>query len=363
VIEEPSEPAEEAPAGEAPTEDEAEPEAPAQEQAEPEAELDSDVEDVSDEEAPAAPVDEAADAAVEEHAPASDAEGQSGSSVDDLFARLRSGDSTDGDGEVTIDVEVVDVDTVAVAKDEVLEVVADPGADAAPEDATEEEETAAGPPPAEDDSPTPFSERDALLEPVDKELARRLKRALADEQNEVLDLLRRAKPKSVDDVLPDPAAHAARWSEVVVATLGDAAGAGATWAGGKAGAVTDIADDLARSLTAPLRDRIDRSFAAADGNLDDIADRVRALYREWKGQRLIETSRHYTAAAYAQGVFDATRKGASVHWVVDPFGGRCPDCDDNVLGGELEKGIEFPTGHTCAPAHPGCRCLVLAVDR
>jgi hypothetical protein len=25
----------------------------------------------------------------------------------------------------------------------------------------------------------------------------------------------------------------------------------------------------------------------------------------------------------------------------------------------VPKGEEFPTGDRCAPAHPGCRCLVL----
>jgi cell division septum initiation protein DivIVA len=305
-----------------------------------------------------APADVEPDAAVEAHAPAPDEEGEGGSSVDDLFARLRASegdepDRRDGTDDETVDVEVLDVDVVEVPKEEVLEVVAEP--DAEPAGAIVEDE--------DDATPTPFTERDALLDPIDKELGRRLKRALADEQNEVLDLLRRQKPKGVDDVLPAPDAHAARWSEVVAATLTDAAAAGAAWRGGKAGSTAALAEELAAGLTAPLRDRIDRGFAAADGNLDDVADRVRALYREWKGQRLTDTSRHYTAAAFAQGVFDATPKGATVHWVVDPLGDRCPDCDDNVLGGDLEKGTEFPTGHACAPAHPGCRCLVLAVDR
>jgi cell division septum initiation protein DivIVA len=211
--------------------------------------------------------------------------------------------------------------------------------------------------------PSAFTERDEALAPIDKELARRLKRALADEQNEVLDRLRRVKPKGVDDVLPDADEHAGRWSEVVATPLVDAATAGSGWAGGSAAAVDDLAAELARSLTAPLRERIDRSFVASDGNLDDVADRVRALYREWKGQRLAETSRHYVAAAYARGAYDGLPEGASVHWILDPLGGPCPDCDDNGLGGVLTKGAEFPTGHRCAPAHPGCRCLVVAADR
>ncbi len=281
---------------------------------------------------------------------ADDGDGGAGEpSVEDLVARLRAergddsaGDSDDADNG-TSDAAEPDEQPVGVAE------------------VAEEPEPEEGEPDAE--AATPFSERDALLDPIDKELARRLKRALADEQNEVLDLLRRTKPAGVADLLPEADAHATRWTEVVTTALADAAAAGAGWSGGSAGSVADLADELARSLTAPLRDRIDRGFAAADGNLDDVADRVRALYREWKGTRLTDTSRHYAAAAYARGVFDATPSGTEVHWVVDPVGGPCPDCDDNVLGGDIEKGGEFPTGHTCAPAHPGCRCLVLAANR
>lgn len=215
-------------------------------------------------------------------------------------------------------------------------------------------------PSADEAEPTPFTEREAALEPIVKVLMRALKRSLADEQNEILDRLRTARPSGVDDLLPDPDTHAARWAEISAGPLGDAAAAGAAWAGGRAGSVADLADEAARSLTSPLRDRIDRGFAASDGNLDDVSDRARALYREWKGQRLAETAQHYAAAAYARGLYDALGAKASVHWVIDPSGTPCPDCDDNVLGGTIARGTEFPTGHDCAPAHPGCRCLVLA---
>jgi phage gp46-like protein len=225
------------------------------------------------------------------------------------------------------------------------------GAEAAPEEAGEAE--APGPDAAV------FAARAAAVGPVEKELGRRLKRALADEQNEVLDLLRRAKPKGVDDLLPSVDEHAGRWADVVAAALAKAANAGADFTGGTASTTTDLADELARSLTAPLRDRIDRSFVASDGNLDDVADRVRALYREWKGQRLTETSQHYAAAAYARGLFDGIEAGTPVRWAVDPAAGACPDCDDNLLAGKIAKGDAFPTGSPCAPAHPGCHCLVL----
>src|SRR5690606_18848431 len=125
--------------------------------------------------------------------------------------------------------------------------------------------------PAEPDpAAAAFTARAEASGPVVKELSRQLKRMLADEQNEVLDLLRRTKPKGVDDVLPAPDEHAARWADAVVGILGRAATSGAELAGAKrpkASSVADLADELARNLSDPLRDRIDRSFAASDGNL------------------------------------------------------------------------------------------------
>lgn len=208
----------------------------------------------------------------------------------------------------------------------------------------------------------PFLARASALESVEKDLARRLKRVLADEQNEVLDLLRRAKPKGADDLLPEPSSHLARWAEAAKEPLADAVEAGADWSGGRASSAADLAEDLGRTLTAPLRERIERSFGAADGNLDEVADRVRALYREWKGKRLSEAVADAAAAGYARGVLDGVPSGAEVRWVVDPSAGPCPDCDDNVLAGALVKGEPFPTGGASAPAHPGCHCLVLPVD-
>lgn len=283
------------------------------------------------------------------------------SAADDVFARLREQRTSEPDGEATevgasaaespavespVDEEgpVADEPDVAPAADLVVkdEVVVDPltSADAVPD--------------------ASFAARADAVAPIDKELRRRLKRALADEQNEVLDLLRRAKPKGVDDLLPSVDDHAARWADAAIPPLDAAATSGAASLGGTAATVSDLANDLAQSLTGPLRERIDRSFAASDGNLEDVADRVRALYREWKGQRLSEASEHFVAAAYARGVFDAVDPAAKVRWVVDPSAGACPDCDDNVLAGAISKGDDFPTGNACAPAHPGCHCLVLA---
>ncbi|MEX2292342.1 MAG: hypothetical protein WD691_01040, partial [Acidimicrobiales bacterium] len=259
--------------------------------------------------------------------------------ADDVFARLRAESEAMTDAPTTSD--VADVDEPQPV----------PGSDA---DSNEAETVATG---ALDEG-GPFAMRAGLVEPLEKEMARALKRALADEQNEVLDTLRREKPKGVEDLLPALELHAARWTGAAVETLRQAASVGS--GSGTTVSVDDLAEELALALVGPLRERIDRGFAASDGNLDDIADRVRALYREWRGQRLAETSQHYTAAAYARGAFEAIEPGTKVTWMIDPTVGACPDCDDNVLAGPLDKGESFPTGNACAPAHPGCHCLVVA---
>ncbi len=266
--------------------------------------------------------------------------------VTEVFARLRSESEVTPDEKVPADAEVP---TEAGSSTESVS--------SEPRDAGGDVEV---------DEPGPFVERAQAVAHSEKELGRALKRALADEQNEVLDLLRRAKPTGADDLLPAQDLHVARWAAAAAESLGTAARAGAdtgaTPAAGATISVDDLAEELARSLVGPLRERIDRGFAASDGNLDDIADRVRALYREWRGQRLVEASQHYASAAYALGLFDSIGAGTKVHWVIDPSVGPCPDCDDNVLAGAITKGEEFPTGNQCAPAHPGCHCLVVAVS-
>jgi len=64
-------------------------------------------------------------------------------------------------------------------------------------------------------------------------------------------------------------------------------------------------------------------------------------------------------AAFARGAFAATPAATSSRWLVEDVDGPCPDCDDNVLAGDVPKGEAYPTGQQHPPAHPGCRCLVV----
>ncbi len=296
-------------------------------------------------------------------------------SVDDLFARLRAARADT----------VVQRATASIVDDEV-------GSDAAvtpsAPDAVEDGDAAlagapdtvfqASPvaPAAEvqlDD--TAFGRRDAELTPLIVAAARKLKRVLADEQNDVLHVLRGAEPvRALAVLLPPEPEHLQRYITSVEAELLRAALAGA--ASVDDGATDDheraivrhralqpAFDALAASMVAPLRERLERAVGDVGGDNGDLADAVRALYREWKTQRIDEHLDDVARLAFGRGALVALVPGTPVCWSVDPAGPTCPDAEDNALAGVIGAGEAFPTDHTCAPAHEGCRCMLQLAPR
>jgi DivIVA domain-containing protein len=267
---------------------------------------------------------------------------EGGPYVDELFARIRAERPASRGGTVAAQQALA----VAAPEDE----AGAPSADDKPEV-------------DEDPEVVVLRERDAVLATVERELGRRLKRVLADEQNEVLDLLRRGKSVRFAEVVPAGDEHADRFAIAAGPDLDVAAAHGAAGVGAD---ITVSCDELAgrmgRALVDPLRQRIARSFEDCDGDLEEVSERLRALYREWKGQHIGAAVRHYSAAAYAWGAYEGAPDGAKLRWLVDRTGEPCPDADDNALAGPVAKGTPFPTGDRCSPAHPGCRCLVVPAD-
>ena len=111
-------------------------------------------------------------------------------------------------------------------------------------------------------------------------------------------------------------------------------------------------------MVEPLRERLERCFGETVDDGDELAERVRACYREWKGQRVDELAARVAVAAANQGLLDRLPDGTLVHWVVEDGSTPSPDCDDNALAGDIPKGEPFPTGHTAPPISSHCRCLV-----
>jgi len=172
-------------------------------------------------------------------------------------------------------------------------------------------------------------------------------------------------PSVADETLPPLDVHVKRYADAALASLAAAASAGADLLDGpRAGAAPktkagDLATELATELVEGLRGRVERCFRDAAGDDEELAERLRACYREWKGQRVDELASRSVLAACNRGLVDRLPKGTLVHWAVDDGSTPSPDCDDNALAGDQPKGEPFPTGHVVPPISATCRCMVV----
>jgi hypothetical protein len=232
---------------------------------------------------------------------------------------------------------------------------------------TSEESDKAAPANVTDDF---LERRDQIVLRLESSLARKLKRALQDEQNSLLDRLRGLKaPVKPADVLPNTEEQPDRFVDAGRPVLEEAFHAGcdlvASLFGGKDGGAPErpdvidtLAEELGRSIAEPLRQRLEQAFESSNDDPTDLAEALGPAYREWKTQRIEAAARDQVEAAFARGAYLAFPDQAVLVWVAGPSRGACPDCEDNALAGPQAKGETWPTGQLHPPAHPGCRCAL-----
>ncbi len=203
------------------------------------------------------------------------------------------------------------------------------------------------------------TERAGAIDPLMSSLVKRAKRQAQDDQNALLDSVRRHKGRpTAQQVLGEGDAARDGWVNVLRDSIDRAYGSGRTAAGGTAEGVSDdLAAEAAEAVVLPLRERLTIAIDSGDeGDTGGLVERIGARYREWKNQSLERTLGEVLAAAWTRGVYDAVPDEA-VLWWIPAEEGRCSDCDDNALE-QTVKGKQFPTGQAFPPAHPGCKCLL-----
>jgi DivIVA domain-containing protein len=201
-------------------------------------------------------------------------------------------------------------------------------------------------------------QRDELLSPVTTQLSRHVKRALGDDQNRLLEILR-TNPSAQGDALLGPEdLHLSTFVSAAQGHMADAFAAGTSFAGATIGSIApddsveQASAGLARTVVTMLRRRIEEGAQSGE----DVGERVGAAFREWRGERIERLVGDFAVQAFSAGVTAAT-DGGLLRWVLTSSSG-CSDCDDNALAGAISAAEGFPTGHSYPPAHSGCRCLV-----
>jgi hypothetical protein len=201
------------------------------------------------------------------------------------------------------------------------------------------------------------------IDPLLPALVKKAKRSAQDDQNALLDAVRRHKGRpTAAQVLPDLDALLGAWGDVLRDAVDHAYGAGRAVAGGEiVSADPELVREAADAVVAPLRLRVTVAIdSGEEGDTGGLVERIGARYREWKNQSLERALGEVLAFVWSRGVYDAVPDD-SVLWWVPLAEGRCSDCDDNGLE-PTTKANAFPTGQVHPPAHPGCRCLLAPAD-
>jgi DivIVA domain-containing protein len=285
-------------------------------------------------------------------------------SVDELFAKIRA-----SRGEAPADPEDP---AVVVAGPVAEEPAIEPDEPTAPNAVVDVVEVADV---VEEESPpetrNPFViRRDEMTAPLVKALARRMKRTLQDDQNDLLDRLRSANFRWSAEILPADPEHLDSYATAALPHLMEAGQAGASFVGSEGthrpltDEVAKVAHELAEAVVMPLRRRLldgeGEDLTGADEQV--VAEHVGSAFREWKGERIERLAGDYVVSAFSLGSLAGSqrKKNLQIEWIAATATGDepCPDCEDNMLNGPQRPGGDFPTGHVHPPAHPGCRCLL-----
>ncbi|MGH9195322.1 MAG: DivIVA domain-containing protein, partial [Acidimicrobiia bacterium] len=217
--------------------------------------------------------------------------------------------------------------------------------------------------------PPEISRRTGLLGDLEVTTASKLKRALQEDQNALLDRLRTAKKGTFDETFAPFDEQRGRFvqflSEPLEAAYRAGREAGGASGGEASGPVGAVGDLIAKQLVTPLRKEVSRivdSGIEAQDTSSSISDRAGDVYRVWKGVRTELLGEGMSYAAFHLGLIEAWHGSGRAQkvWIVSGDEIDCPRsvCQTNASSGPVDLSTAFPSGHQVPPAHGGCTCTL-----
>lgn len=211
--------------------------------------------------------------------------------------------------------------------------------------------------------PTAFDGRDIALNRATPGFRRRLKRAVNDDQSEVLEALRAGRGTVTPAELPPLEHQLDVYIDALRPVLFDVVTSGAELLGCldiPVPAVESLCLQLARHVVECLRTpSVAAIERAATTDREAILDPIRGIYRDFRNGMLPDLIEDALHEAFALGLYHAIDPSDQVLWVTDPRLDPDPICEDNSASRALPKGANFPSGHPRPLSMPGCRCLVI----
>jgi hypothetical protein len=231
-------------------------------------------------------------------------------------------------------------------------------------------------PPAAAVDVDPRGLRDQSLAGVRPGMLRRLKRALQDVQNGVLDQLRQADGVDPDALMPtgDDLEQLTGVAQMFLTAAyragvhdgGALVGQEAPEDAGDAGRVPDDAaafrDLLANEIRASLTPSLRAGIEAGEPE-PSLSERVGEVFRDLKGPVIETVVDEHLTRVYGHGLIGVWREldVDQKSWVLgdEP---RCPEnqCRGNDAEGAVALEADFSSGDLVPPAHPGCTCAIRA---
>ncbi len=214
--------------------------------------------------------------------------------------------------------------------------------------------------------------RDGMLDPILREANRRIKRALQDEQNELMDKVRLEGVKRLLELLGPREDQIDYYGKVTLEVLIKGSTSGALYANGtrkeSVSLPSDLATDFACKIVDALRGSITKSYESL--GVDLVSNKresaqigskiISGAFRDLKTNFLDSLLSDFMIGAFSRGTIEALGAKAELVWIANKSGAGCPDCEDNALAGPLMAWEEYPTGQVHPPAHSNCRCVIVS---